>query len=272
MDEPPRSTPDLLAAGGLGAATWRGRLARKQLTERVFEGLAAQMKRAGVDAATVDACALIAEEERVHAILCGAVLESLGADAQPPSSREGLSREAASREGASREGISREAISRDGGARESARDVTLSDHGEGAAREAVLCEVLSVAYVAKTISVALLGAERAKLAPGPTREIVSRIYTDEVGQARFAWAYLAREVPALDAPAKARLTAHLARAFAQAERTELAHLPASPHAQREGDARALFYEAAFRVIVPALEGLGIAARAAWEGRDGRRVA
>jgi len=245
MDEPTRLTPlpqegrDRDAVSAPSAAAWRARLARKHLTARLFEALAAQMKRAGFDAADVDACAQIADEERVHAIMCGAVLESCGADAHPASSRA----------------------------------VVLPPHADVDAREEVLRNVLSIAYVGKSISVALFGAERAKLSPGPVREIVARIHTDEAAQARFAWGIVSREVPRLDAAAKARLGVFLAEAFAEAERQELAHLGASAQSRGgEGAARALFYETAFHVLVPALEELGLPARAAWEGRDGRRVA
>ena len=65
-------------------------------------------------------------------------------------------------------------------------------------------------------------------------------------------------------------------AFAQFERHELDDLPPISRVPRDGgsalglcdgrDARALFYETAFHVIVPALEAHGLPARAAWEAR------
>jgi hypothetical protein len=110
---------------------------------------------------------------------------------------------------------------------------------------------------------------------GPLRELLTSIYADEVGHARFGWRLAARLAPELDADARSRLGDYLAVALAHLETHELAHL--NPHAAPPADgvclglcngkdARALFYSTVNEVILPALESLGLPAHRAWNAR------
>jgi hypothetical protein len=213
-------------------ATWRARMLNEEVSAASFEALGRQMAAAGYDAAQVAECAAFAEEERQHGVVYGAIVQALGGHAY-------------------------------GRLPDATPPLPLhAPHADIAPREGVLQNLLSICCMAETFAVAVLEAERVEMAGSPLRDLIARIHADEVRHARFGWHIVALEVPALDAAAKARLGAHLAVAFARFERDELANLP--PTAGR--DARALFYETAFHVIVPALEAHGLSARAAWEAR------
>jgi hypothetical protein len=110
---------------------------------------------------------------------------------------------------------------------------------------------------------------------GPLRELLTRIWSDEIGHARFGWGILQRGFGEQDAAARARLNRYLAVAFGHFEQHELKHLPAQfvppPDGASVGlcsgrDARVLFYETVDEVIVPRLSALGLAADQAWDER------
>ena len=223
-------------------ATWRGRMINEHGSARVFDAVADQLARAGFDADTVATCRGFADEERTHGALCGAVVEALGGEARAP------------------------ALAR----RE------LPEHEDaGSPLEAALRNVLSVSCLSETVAVALIGAEREEMPDGPLRALLTRIWSDEIGHARFGWTVATAHVPALDDAARERLGRYLAVAFGHLEAHELAHLPATA-ATPEGsaalglcsgaEARELFYATVDEVIVPGLERLGLAARAAWQAR------
>ncbi|MGH7282463.1 MAG: hypothetical protein ACRELY_13130 [Polyangiaceae bacterium] len=69
------TVPDLPSLREAAIATWRARMVNEHGSARVFEGLARQVARAGLDHEEV---ARFADEERRHGILCGAVVEALG--------------------------------------------------------------------------------------------------------------------------------------------------------------------------------------------------
>lgn len=222
-------------------ATWRGRMVNEHGSSRVFEQLAAQMQRAGFDEAAVAACAAFAEEERTHGILCGAVVEALGGEAVAPALPE----------------------------------ADLPEHDDVDPVEAVLRNVLSVSCLSESIAVSLIGAERMRMPEGELRALLTRIYADEIGHARFGWGLVTRLVPDLDAAARERLGDYLAVAFAHLEAHELAHLPVTgPLPDRAEDlglcdgaeARELFYATVREAIVPRLEALGLPAARAWRTR------
>ncbi len=222
-------------------ATWRGRMVNEHGSSRVFEQLAAQMRRAGFDDDTVAACAGFAEEERTHGILCGAVVEALGGEAVAPALPES----------------------------------DLPQHDDVEPVEAVLRNVLSVSCLSESIAVSLIGAERMRMPEGELRALLTRIYADEIGHARFGWGLVTRLVPGLDAAARERLGDYLAVAFAHLEEHELAHLPITgPLPERAEDlgvcdgaeARELFYATIREAIVPRLEALGLPAARAWQER------
>jgi hypothetical protein len=222
-------------------ATWRGRMINEHESAAVFEGLAPQLRAAGAPERRVIECAKMAEEERLHGALCGAVLEALGGEARAIVPSPAL----------------------------------LPAHEDVERLEAALRNVLSVCCLSETVAVALINAERLDMPEGEVRSLLTRILADEVGHARFGWTWLAEVSSGLTADVRARLGAYLAVAFAHLEQHELAHLrgstPFSSEAAAIGvcsgeDARALFYETVSAVIVPRLEAHGLPAERAWRER------
>jgi hypothetical protein len=141
--------------------------------------------------------------------------------------------------------------------------------------EGVLRNVISVSCLSETVAVSLIGAERLMMPEGDLRELLTRIWSDEIGHARFGWLLVTELAPALGAQARARLDAYLAVAFAHLERHELAHIPLGVQPPPEGaalglcsgaDGRALFYATVDEVIVPRLSALGLTASRAWNER------
>jgi hypothetical protein len=234
------SSPVELKQAAIG--TWRGRMVNEHGSARVFEGLAVQMERAGFCEADVREVRNFAEEERRHGVMCGAVVEALGGAAE-----------------ASALG-----------------DETFPMHDDATSPlEAVLRNAASIGCLSETVAVALIGAERLEMPEGELHDLLTRIWSEEVGHARFAWRLLGQHVPALSDEGRRSLSEYLETAFAHLESHELAHLPLGS-VDREGgealglcsgqDARALFYDTVERVIVPGLEALGLSAKAAWENR------
>lgn len=222
-------------------ATWLGRMINEHSSATVFEALAAQLATAGVDETKVRACAAFAAEERRHGVLCGAVVEALGGEARAHAPKR--------------------------------RDFPL--HLDVSPLEGALRNVLSVCCMSETVAVALIGAERIEMEQGALRDLLTSIWSDEIGHARFGWELLAEHAPSLDDATRARLGRYLRVAFAHLEAHELAHLPASADPPLEGralglcsgaDARTLFYDAVREVIVARLEELGLPASRAWEER------
>ncbi len=222
-------------------ATWRGRMVNEHGSAVVFEGLAAQLEAAGWDAADVGECRSFAAEERRHGVLCGAVVIGAGgrAVAEVPAPE------------------------------------AFPAHDDASRLEAAARSLASFSWWAESVAVALIGAARDALPEGPLRVLLTTIWADEVGHARFGWRVLARLVPALTPPERARLERYLAVALAHLERHELAHLPLAAVRRPGGDAlglcsgaeaRELFYATVERAIVPGLERLGLGAGAAWAGR------
>jgi hypothetical protein len=212
-------------------ATWHGRMVNEWCSARVFDALAAQLEEAGFSAREVSECRAFAEEERRHGVLCGAVVEALGgrACAEPGPLPE------------------------------------VPRHSEVSRREAVVRNLLSVSCMSETVAVALIGAERHEMSPGPLRDLLDSIWADEIGHARFGWRIVERELQHLDPRA---FTPYLRVAFAHLERHELSHLPdhgTPPTGANElglcsgSDGRSLFYETVETVIVPRLESLGLEA-------------
>jgi hypothetical protein len=223
-------------------ATWRGRMVNEYASSRVFDGLAAQLRAAGLDASSVASCQAFAEEERTHGALCGAVVHALGGEAVAPDRLEGA----------------------------------FPLHPDAGPIEGVLRNVVSVSCMSETVAVSLIGAERLLMPEGELRELLTRIWADEIGHARFGWLLVAKLLPTINADERARLGSYLAVAFAHLERHELAHLPAEVRPPPEGaalglcsgaDARALFYATVEQVVVPRLDALGLDASAAWAGRQ-----
>jgi hypothetical protein len=222
-------------------ATWRGRMVNEYASSRVFDGLANQVHAAGLDASRGEQCRAFAEEERTHGALCGAVVQALGAEAVAPDRIEG----------------------------------PFPLHADASPVEGVLRNVISISCLSETVAVSLIGAERLMMPEGDLRELLTRIWADEIGHARFGWLLVAQLLPEVSAGERARLGAYLAVAFAHLERHELSHLPIDARPPVEGaalglcngpDARALFYATVQEVIVPRLDDLGLVASEAWTTR------
>lgn len=239
-----RLRPQLDAAPALrsaAVATWRQRMINEFGSAAVFAGLAAQFEDFGAPAAEVDAVAAMADEEHRHGVLCGAVVEALGGHAVgalPP-------------------------------------EAPLPLHPEVDRREALARNLLSVGCLSETVAVALITAERARMAEGPLRRILTEILADEVGHARLGWRWIARHAPGFDAAARQRLGRYLALAFAHLEAHEHRFLPLGPALPTGaeqlglcmgGEARRLFVDTVETVIVPRLESHGLPAGAAWRDR------
>ena len=217
--------------------TWRGRMINEYSSARVFDGLARQFAAAGV-MDIVDEVKGFASEERRHGVLCGAVVEALGGEAlaDVPDGDE------------------------------------YPDHEDAAPLEAALRNMLSICCLSETVAVSLIGAERLEMPEGELRELLTKIYSDEVGHSRFGWRTLARLAPSLSADLKDRLGDYLESAFDHLVEHELAHLPEASQPPAEGavlglcsgsDARKLFFDTVESVIVPGLEAHGIPAQRAW---------
>lgn len=217
--------------------TWRGRMINEHSSARVFDGLAAQFAAAGVHD-VVEEVRGFAREERRHGVLCGAVVEALGGEAF--------------------------AEIPDGD--------PYPAHEDAEPLEAALRNMLSICCLSETVAVSLIGAERIEMPEGELRELLTRIYADEVGHSRFGWRTLGRLAPTLSPELKDRLGDYLEVAFDALVEHELSHLPVSSQPPPEGvqlglcsgsDARTLFFDTVETVIVPGLEAQGIPARRAW---------
>jgi hypothetical protein len=233
--------PRISAAEHLALAaiqTWSVRMVNEYMSSRVFASLTHQLRTAGYDRSIVACCERFCDEEKRHGVLCGAVVEALGgsatATAPPPPE--------------------------------------FPHHRDVLPLEGVLRNLLSICCLSETVAVSLIGADRLQMSDGPLRRLLTEIYSDEIGHARFGWRELAKSAPSLDEAARRRLGAYLRVAFAHLEDHELAHLPASPFRPKGGesiglcsgaDARSLFYDTVHRVIVPGLAKLGLDAERAW---------
>lgn len=226
---------------GAAIETWRARMRNEHGSAHVFASLAEQMREAGFAAEEVEEVAGFAAEERRHGGLCGTVVEALGGEAIV----DALPVEA------------------------------LPWHPELSPEEGVLCNLLSISCLSETVAVALIGAERFEMPEGALRDLLTEIWADEVGHARFGWRVLSSRAEGLSIASKARLSEYLRVAFAHLEEHELAHLPIAADPPSEGaslglcsgkDARELFYETISSAILPPLDALGLGATQAWEGR------
>ena len=231
------------AARDAAHATWRGRMINEYNSSLVFVALARQMERAGFDVEQVEACRGFAHEERRHGVLCGAVVEALGGEARSQLPKQS----------------------------------PFPEHDDVEPVEAVVRNLLSVCCMSETVAVALIGAERLEMPAGPLRELLTTIYADEVGHARFGWRIVGEVVPELDAAARRRLSQYLAAALKHLEEHELSHLPANNIVPEGGerlglcsgaDARGLLYDTIREVIIPGLQKVGLDAQRAWLSRHG----
>lgn len=219
---------------GAALATWRGRMLNEYASATVFENLAEQLDACGFESAHAATCLGFAREERRHGVLCGAVVTALGGEARA----------------------------------ELPARTPYPAHRDAPPRAAALRNVLHICCLSETVAVSLIGAERLEMPPGPLRELLTRIYADEIGHARFGWTLLEQVAPTLSDDELAALERYLPVAFAHLEHHELSLLPnvnAPPNGKVLGlcsghDARALFYETVEQIIRPGLARLTLARR------------
>jgi hypothetical protein len=212
--------PHLRAAA---VATWHARMINEYASSRVFVALARQLEACGLAEEADEACTF-AEEERRHGVLCGAVVEALGGEAR---------------------GALFDALE-------------FPEHRDAPPRAALLRNVISICCMSETVAVALIGAERLEMPEGELRALLTRIWADEIGHARFGWRLLERMAPSLTDEERAAVRAYLPVAFAHLEAHERAHLPARgapPGGEALGlcsglDARVLLRETIDEVIAP----------------------
>lgn len=208
-------------------ATWHARMVNEYSSARVFEALAQQLSDAGFEAELSAACLGFAAEERKHGVLCGAVVLALGG--QP---RAQLRDEAA-----------------------------FPRHDDAPPRARALRSVIHVCCMSETVAVSLIGDERERMPAGPLRELLTTIYADEVGHARFGWRLLEQVAEALSLDERTAVEHYLPVALAHLEQHELSHLPnvdAPAHGEELGlcsgrEARGLFYETVESLIIPGLK-------------------
>ncbi len=242
--------PELPSLPGLtpaAIATWRGRMINEYQSGAVFGALARQAEQVGLAPRWVEELRAFELEERRHGVLCGSVVEALGAEARA----------------------------------EVERRPPVPTHPDVAPLEGLVRNVLSVSCLSETVAVALIGAERLEMPEGQLRELLTGIWADEVGHARFGWRLLHELAGGFDASQLARLSLYLRVALRHLERHELAHLPLTSQPPAAGaalglcsgtDARKLFYSTVAEAILPALESLGLSAHTAWAARGEADVA
>jgi hypothetical protein len=207
-------------------ATWRARMLNEYTSSEVFEALARELAGAGFATDIAEECAAFAEEERRHGVLCAVVVEGLGGEARVSTP-------------------ARRAFPR---------------HRDAPARARALRSVIHVCCMSETVAVSLIGAERLQMPEGPLRELLTRIWADEVGHARFGWRLLETCASSLDGAERRAIEAYLPVALADLEAHELTHLPdrdAPPGGECLGlcsgrEARVLLHETIEHVIRPGL--------------------
>jgi hypothetical protein len=208
---------------------------------RVFDALAVQLEKVGIEERDLERIKSFADEERRHGVLCGAVVEALGGQARAPA----------------------------------LPIVPFPEHEDVDILEAAIRNLLSVSCLSETIAVSLIGAEREEMPEGELKELLTIIYAEECGHANFGWRLLPKLIEKGDSKLLERLDEYLIVAFEHLETHELAHLPLEANPPLEGralglckgtDARELFYATISRIIIPALEQHGFSATMAWNSR------
>jgi hypothetical protein len=235
--------PNLPQLQTAAIATWRRRMVNEYQSAQVFDGLARQAGQLELSATVIEQLTEFAREERKHGVLCGGVVEALGGEACAVVTE----------------------------------PRALPDHVGVPGLEGFLRNVLSVSCLSETVAVALIGAERLEMPEGELRELLSGIWADEIGHARFGWRVAQELLPTLGSAPRQRLSLYLRLALRHLEQHELAHLPLASQPPAAGaalglcngaDARVLFYQTVEEAILPPLEALGLAARDAWGTRHG----
>jgi hypothetical protein len=208
--------------------TWHARMINEYASSRVFMALAQQLMACGYEE-DADEAREFAAEERKHGVLCGAVVEALGGEAKG----------------------------------ELFEQPDYPIHRDAPPRAALARNIISICCMSETVAVALIGAERLEMPEGELRALLTRIWADEIGHARFGWRFMERLAKSLTRDEREAIHAYLPIAFAHLEAHEHAHLPA--RGAPEGgaclglcsgvDARMLLRETIDEVIAPRIQTL-----------------
>ena len=209
-------------------ATWHARMINEYASSRVFMALAQQLVLCGYEE-DADEVREFAAEERKHGVLCGAVVEALGGEAKG----------------------------------ELFEEIEFPLHRDAPPRAALARNVISICCMSETVAVALIGAERLEMPEGELRALLTRIWADEIGHARFGWRFMERLSKSLTREERDAIQAYLPIAFAHLEAHEHAHLPmrnAPTGGESLGlcsgiDARTLLRETIDEVIAPRIQSL-----------------
>ena len=240
-----RERPRLASAPELGAAaiaTWRGRMINEHASAAVFDALAEQLADAGLAPSLVAECRAFAGEERTHGVLCGAVVEALGAEARaivPAAS-------------------------------------TLPRHPGVPALEGALRNVLSICCLAETVAVAIIDAERMEMPEGELRELLTRSSPTRSATPASAGASSPRSAPpSTPRPARASTPTSPSPSRTSSTTSSSTSRPRRrrPEAPRSASAMAARPRALLRdrgsSDRPTLEAHGLSAERAWHGRAPR---
>ena len=165
-------------------------------SSRVFTALARQLEKCGFEE-DADEALQFADEERRHGVLCGAVVEALGGEARG----------------------------------ELFAEAKFPEHRDAPPRAALLRNVISICCMSETVAVALIGAERLEMPdtyaarPNALRALLTRIWADEIGHARFGWRLLERLSKSLTDEERRAIREYVPTALEHLVAHEHAHLP-----------------------------------------------
>ncbi|MFT6396106.1 MAG: hypothetical protein ACJAYU_000849 [Bradymonadia bacterium] len=229
----------------IAAKNWRLRMAHEHRSAQTFTNLLPHLVTAGASMEFKTVVVRSALDELRHATLCGQVVSLLGHDPTI--------------------------------------DVVLTPekptfHPDVSPVEAAIRNLGFVGCISETVAVGMLTEERDKAKEPFVKRVLTQLLADETLHARVGWAYLREEWPSLDAAARERTTAYLARALGYYEQCVIeATLPGVFSDEVMADAIALgfseprnalelAYQAIDAVVVPELEKIGVPVGALWNAR------
>ena len=234
----------LPAARARAARVWRGRAVSEYESTSAFAELAVQVMEANAPVDTTATILRMASDELRHAELCFEVVRALG-EAGAPAAPASFTRQAR--------------------------------HPGCSAAERALRNVVYGCCLSETVNAARFVDALDQGGDPFVNEVNRRLLADEALHAKFGFLYLELWRPYLTehAEARAALAGFLPRAFAAIERELAAPRPGFQEPTADEIAlgvptteslRATFYTTVEQAIVPALDGFGLEASAAWRAR------
>jgi hypothetical protein len=236
---PPAAGPRAVAA-----AAWRFRWQVELDAEARFRLLAERLESLGAPPALAELARRCAADEGRHAVLCARLAREYGAGPPEPST---------------------------GPVREYAPGTLLP-------RGKLLYELVASCCIAETESMGVLTTLVAAARPGPLRDVLRELASDEVRHGQLGWAYLAAEhragvtsflTPLVPRMLQGNAPADLFQAAPpELEDEALLDLGVLPHSIK----RAVFGETLEQVVFPGLERFGVDPGPAREWLEARRAA